>query len=435
MFEGLRNWVYEQFNKDGQTDHEYLSVIDDPFSGVVNNNSDMLEYSQRHPILSGGLLFICNLFAQAKFEIKNKDGTVHNGSSNHILTLLQKPNYFQTGIDFLEALQWIKIVRGSVVVAFESAVGFEDEPDAMFVLDPKRIEYPDGFKTPTSREVNDPMVANQIVRYRQDSNPDNDKLYKIKNLMYLYDSPNIKNPKNKFLTGSRCDGLKQTLDNTVDSLIAKQIILRSNGKELLSSKSNGSFPMTPEDKMDAEKMFNLGYGTAKNRARALITKADVSWQSMHVALRDLGLDESTKVDGNIVFTALHIPKDILSLEAKKTTYNNFRESMTSFIQNGITSMALDFAISLQVYLGLTDVTIVPTYEHLPVMQHLMKEKYSVKKLQAETLGLLRAAGMPDEEALEEAGFDKNIKLNEYVHQGNQENDDDDESGPTTSTDQ
>jgi len=194
-------------------------------------------------------------------------------------------------------------------------------------------------------------------------------------------------------------------------LVAKNIILKSNGKEMITTSGSG-FPMTPDEKADAEHIFNSGYGLSNTRKRALITKANLTWKSMHIALRDLGLDESIKVDGNIIYTALHIPKDILSLEAKKTTYNNFKESMTSFIQNDIQAFMNDFVTTLELEFLEDGLELVGDYEHLPVMQFIRKERYEAVKLRAEALNYLLATGIPEEIALEMTNFDKTIKLNE-----------------------
>jgi hypothetical protein len=148
------------------------------------------------------------------------------------------------------------------------------------------------------------------------------------------------------------------------------------------------------------------------RSRAFITSADVNWQSLHVALRDLGLDESVKVDGNLIYTALHIPKDILSLEAKKTTYNNFKESMTSYIQNDIQAMANDIAETFWVETNDKNIVIEACFDHLPVMQFALMQKYESKTMQAQALQALRAAGLPDEMALDMVDLPTNTQLNE-----------------------
>ena len=211
-----------------------------------------------------------------------------------------------------------------------------------------------------------------------------------------------------FRSSSRLDGLKQTLDNTVDSLIAKNIILRSNGKEMLSLADSNGFPLDPNEEKDAKRIFNIGYGLSKTRSRAFITKANMRWQSMHIALRDLGLDESTKVDGNIIYTALHIPKDILSLEAKKTTYNNFRESMTSFIQNDMSSALNDIALTLSQVLLPSNLKLVGTYDHLPVMGYLEKERAEANNVKADALAKYINLGMDPKQALELVGLDSSI---------------------------
>lgn len=411
MFGGVSNWLYEQFST-SENKHWYTTEINDhnDLFSTIGTHKDNLAYSMRHPILTGAMLFICNLFAQAEFRIEDREGKIIlDEAASRVMRLLDKPNYYQTRIDFLEALQWIKIARGSVAVYLKRTPGFK-EFDSMYILDPHRIRYPDNFKTPMAFSPTDRRIGRQTVRYRQNEDPAQDINIKIEDLLFLYDLPNIASPSNRFITASRLDGLHQTLDNTVDSLIAKNIILRSNGKEMLSSDGDNGFPMDGDDQETAKKIFNLGYGLSPTRDRAFITKANVKWQSMHIALRDLGLDESTKVDGNIVYTALHIPKDILSLEAKKTTYNNFRESMTSFIQNDMTSMVKDFTLKFTVNLFPPDRVLIGTFDHLPVMAYLRKEYMETVKLQGEALTLLRNAGVPDEAALELCQMDKTLKL-------------------------
>lgn len=404
MLAGLSNWLYEKFN--GTPHDNWYSLIEDESSlfNLGDKFDDMLSYSFKHPILTGAMLFYCNLFAQAQFKIVDRSGKLHNGRYNDMIALLEAPNYYQTSIDFLESLQWMKIARGSAIIYIQKRIGFEDEPLAMYVLDPHRIKWPNNFKTPRSYKRD--LFDSVIVEYL-DSDNTTSKL-RLKDLTFVFDMPNLRDPKNMFRSSSRLDGLKQTLDNTVDSLIAKNIILRSNGKEMLSLADSNGFPLDPNEEKDAKRIFNIGYGLSKTRSRAFITKANMRWQSMHIALRDLGLDESTKVDGNIIYTALHIPKDILSLEAKKTTYNNFRESMTSFIQNDMSSALNDIALTLSQVLLPSNLKLVGTYDHLPVMGYLEKERAEANNVKADALAKYINLGMDPKQALELVGLDSSI---------------------------
>jgi hypothetical protein len=111
-----------------------------------------------------------------------------------------------------------------------------------------------------------------------------------------------------------------------------------------------------------------------------------------------------------------IPKDIMSIEAKKTTYNNFKESMTSFIQNEMQAMINDFAATLNKHFLKSDdgLEIVGSYDHLPVMGFVENEKYTAVKTRAEALTALRNAGIPDDVALEMLEMDTSMKLEPIV---------------------
>ena len=399
---------YEK-NYDGQDNYYVEGAI------PMLNKRTNLWYGQNHPILTPALLFVSNLLAQAKFVAKNQDGDI---VPNVFLDKMKKPNPFQTEIDFLESIQFLKLSQGRAIIYLKRSLGFKD-PDEMYVLRDDLITWPPGFHTPMN--INMTAWENAMIVYDIDGL--NERI-RLGDLLFLYDLPNVGSVHNSFGSTShalnilevpsRLDGLEQTLINTYDSLVAKNVILNTNGKEMLSSGGNtsGQAPFNAEAKEQAQRMFNTNYGPGGNRSRAFITSADVTWQSLHVALRDLGLDESVKVDGNLIYTALHIPKDILSLEAKKTTYNNFKESMTSYIQNDIQAMANDIA---QTFWAETDdpmITIEASFDHLPVMQFAAMQSYDSRSKQAIALSNLRLAGLPDEMALEMVGLPKNTQLNE-----------------------
>lgn len=406
-FNDLLDVLYTR-NVDGS--HEYMINQ----QGDWNSIKDNLAIAQKHPILTPAILFVSNLFAQGRFKVV--DRRTKKEKINHwLIKLLNKPNEYQTRIDFLETLNFVKIARGSAIIYLRQGISSDNKQiDAMYVLDPKLITYPQDFNTKHAFRSDYKEVGNTIVIY--DKGGENLTIA-LKNLLFLYDLPNsiTRNQggkTNMFLAKSRLDGMRQTLINTMDSMVAKNIILKSNGKEMLSGAPGEGYSLKPEEKADAEGIFNNGYGLALGRKRAFITKANVLWKSMHIALRDLGLDESTKVDGNIVYTALQIPKDILSLEAKKTTYNNFKESMTSYIQNGIQSIMNDVTETFNVSVLEETEELIGTYDHMPIMQYILKEKWEAVSSRAKALNDLLKTGVPEKEALELTEFPATMTLDE-----------------------
>ena len=389
-------WPTWTRNEQGENFYDLTTVSEYGFNG------SNLELAQNHPILTPAILFVAKIFSQADFTIKriSSDKVV---DSHWFIKLLKNPNPYQTQQDFLETLMFMQIAQGVCVVYMKRVIGF-DEPDNLYILDYDLIKWPKNFENQGYKKFND-KILNEYIIY--DENGENLKI-KIKDLLFLYDLPNCMS-KNPFKVKSRIDGLRQTLINTRDSLIAKNIILKTNGKELITGKKD-SFPLEAEEKTAIENLFQNNYGLGFNRKRGIVTKSDITHKSLHIALRDLGLDESVKVDGNLIYTALHIPKDILSLEAKKTTYNNFKESMVSYIQNEMQASLNSLVATFHKIPIEENYKIIGSYEHMPIMQYILLERYKVTTEQAKALTGLLNAGVPQEIALEKVGLDKNIKL-------------------------
>ena len=409
IFQRLKKLTW---NRDSSGNNWYVENNGNGFGSGENQSN--LEISQNHPILTPALQFISKLFSQAEFKVVNKE-TGKEEKNHWLIKLLNKPNLYQTQSDFLESLQFIQIAQGKAVGYLKRPIGFSgaEDIDSIYLLDSDLIEWPLKYKDTNFRS---PMLSarakgiadNEIIKY--DENGENLKI-KVKDLIFFYDLPNMLQ-KNFYDVNSRLDGLRQTLINTNDSLIAKNIILKTNGKELISGGNNEHFPLAGDDKEKAENLLQNNYGLGWFRKRGIVTKASINYQSLHIALRDLGLDESVKVDGNLIYTALHIPKDIISLEAKKTTYNNFKESMVSYIQNEMQASTNAFADVLNELLLDTDYKLVGSYEHLPIMQFILIERYEGISKKAKALNDLLITGVPKEVALEMCGFDKDLQLEE-----------------------
>jgi len=370
-----------------------------------------LDISQNHPILTPALLFISKLFSQAEFKVIDKNSKKQ--VKNHwLIKLLERPSLYQTQSDFLESLQFIMIAQGRAVGYLKRPKGFNasKDIDSIYILDSDLIKWPENYKSKilSNSKATENQVGSQEIIY--DKKGENLKI-NVKDLIFFYDLPNMLD-KNFYKVKSRIDGLRQTLINTGDSLIAKNIILKTNGKELISGGNNEHFPMQAADKEQAENLLQNNYGLGWFRKRGIVTKASINWQTMHIALRDLGLDESVKVDGNLIYTALHIPKDIISLEAKKTTYNNFKESMVSYIQNEMQASINSFSQVLNQLLNDDNLELVGSFEHLPIMQFILIERYEGVSKKAKALNDLLITGIPKEVALEMCGFDRDLQLEE-----------------------
>jgi hypothetical protein len=97
--------------------------------------------------------------------------------------------------------------------------------------------------------------------------------------------------------------------------------------------------------------------------------------------------------------------------------------MTSYIQNDIQSMMNDFVESFVNFIDDDNITIEGSYDHMPVMQFLNKQKFEAVNIQVTALANARKSGLPDELCLDLVGLPKNTILGELMDiQENQETD-------------
>ena len=386
-------------NKAGQNFYDFVA-----FNNWAKER-DTLSMAENHPLLTPALLFISKIVSQA--EIKTINPTTKKPIlKNPIAQLLEKPNWYQTKLDLLEELTFSTIANGIGVIFVKRTLGMAD-PNSLYVLNYLLLEFPDSLNT-----------RNFVNMAKTDERLNTDVIYdkngekltiKLRDLIFFYDVPNT-SKKNKLEAVSRLTGISQTLINTCDSEKAKNIILKTNGKELISGTKEG-FGLTPKEKEQVERDWQNNYGLGMSRKRGIITQSAVTWKSLHVIMRDLGHEESIKGDASIIFATLHLPQDVYSISGAKSTYKNANQSLISYIQNEIQPTLNSFLATLNAYFFRDgNIEFAGTYENMPVMLEFKTVKYSGITSQVTALEAMIRVGFSPEIALETCGFDKTIKL-------------------------
>ncbi len=88
--------------------------------------------------------------------------------------------------------------------------------------------------------------------------------------------------------------------------------------------------------------------------------------------------------------------------------------MVSYIQNDMQPSLDAFIAVMQKLIPEKNLKLKGSYEHLPIMQFILIERYEGVEQRAFALKALRSAGLPDEIALELCNFDTGIILNELI---------------------
>ena len=120
----------------------------------------------------------------------------------------------------------------------------------------------------------------------------------------------------------------------------------------------------------------------------MITNANIKAQHLVSDMKRLFLDEQFSNDALTCLNAFDMNKDVLNYFANgSSTYENKEKAMLDYVQNSIQTDANNTMNSFASSLGLIDnnASLQATYNHLPVMQLVMKAKIETLKAFQETL--------------------------------------------------
>lgn len=400
----LRNPFYYERLKDGS--HWYIKKTNTSLLDV----NDGLKVGLTNPVLQPSLNLIARLFSSAKFSEVNED--LEPVENSTLVELLKNPNLYQSQQDFLEQFIWFKYCFGFMYMYPVHPVGVRTaERATLNNLNTAYIKYNDNFKTPIIFKKSDALkIAEQKFTYEDIANEQKLEL-EVKKVIPFYDlangissssdsSTNSNTNSNNLLTApSRLLSIQTELSNVYQAAIAKNKAIQTNGRELYSNKNSGvgvSTPLSLPERDEIQRRLDSDTGLGSNRKRSLVTNASIEWQSLHIKLKELALDDSKTADANTILWALGIPLDLAD---KTSTYENKEQAMLGFMQNNIMPQMNDFTNSLSNYFGLEGTKLIGTYDHLPIMQVIKETELKTIQSKAEVLEILLRNGVNPEEAL------------------------------------
>ncbi|CAA0197220.1 Phage portal family protein [Tenacibaculum maritimum] len=384
--------------------------------------SDKLKYGYTNPILLPILQLLSHYVTKVQFKIENVN-TKELITEHSLISLLNQPNIYQSKQDFLAQFIWFKYCLGYNYILPLSAVGFyRPEDTTIYNLNASLVEFPEGFKTKMIFKRNDKKDF-ENTSFLYDKTNQN-LIVSIKDIIPFYDLPNGIKDNNLLTSPSRLDALEKPLTNISKAFEAKNIVLGSNGKELYTNKTSGNMqamPLTNEEKNEIETRLSQNFGLGLNKKRSVVTNSDISWQSLHINLADLGLDESVIKDAQAIVNAFNIPRELISYDGKGAKYENQLQATIGFIQGVIQDNIDDICNSLTNHFNLKDSNqkLIGSFDHLPIMQEVENKKADSVKKKAEALKLLLDAGIDSAYALTILGMSEaelNTSNNEQKRQ-------------------
>lgn len=297
--------------------------------------------------------------------------------NSEILKLFKQPNYFQSQEDFFFQQMWFLSANGTNLTYKVNALS---QTKSIYNLIPSEINLNDTHKVKSFISTKDELKAygDRKIIYTLDGQQMN---ISIKDLIPTYDLANGLTCNSLMSSPSRLKGLSKTIQNIEENLLSKNVNLKMSQKYLIASQGDGNEAQIQQE--DRQDIFSK---IAKKSL--LITNANIKSQHLVSDMKRLYLDEQFSNDALTCLLAFDMSKDILNYFSNgASTYENKEKALLDYVQNSIQSDANNTMNSFASSFGLIDKneSLKASYDHLPVMQLVMKAKIETLQLFINTL--------------------------------------------------
>jgi hypothetical protein len=364
-----KNTVSVERDRNGNYTYEWLDQ-----TGFANSEK-YLDLSLSNPILIAIIALRSKIYSQMKIAHLSSAGTPIENSE--IIKLFKQPNYFQSQEDFFFQQMWFLSASGTNLTYKVNALS---QTKSIYNLIPSEINLNDSHKVKSFISTKEELKAygDRKIIYTLDGQTFN---IAIKDLIPTYDLANGLTANSLMSSPSRLKGISKTVENIEENLLSKNVNLKMSQKYLMASQGDGNEAQIQEG--DRKDIFSK-----ISKKSLLITNANIKAQHLVSDMKRLFLDEQFSNDALTCLNAFDMNNDIINYFSKgASTYENQQQSMIKWIQNSIQSDANNTMNSFASSFGLIDKgeSLKASYDHLPVMQLVMKTKIDTLKSFQETL--------------------------------------------------
>lgn len=383
--EGLRTPIYVKQMRDQATyagkdidgNDWYLSKLLSEFTGfsrsTSNNNKvdfDMSLDTHKRIALSvctplSTVLNRCgNLSKNGRFYIQDKDGNEPSTKeAKDIRKLLLKPNFFQSGRQFLKQVETtLKLFGYCPVFTLRATKG--STPISMIVIPPELFHQKTTGKLWMQSEISEVIGKTYI-----DWNGKNIDLEE-EDYFVISDSEVIFHGQNSDLEyRSESDSLTHPVNNWMAQIIGRGTLIKHGGpKGIISNDDSTEFQnaaMTKDDKEELNGLFKSKYGIVNKLFSVWVTQKKIKWTPLSFNVGELKLHEEDVACQSSIANAIGLDPSIFSADSK---YDNKDAAKKSAYQDLIIPDSDNISESLTEALCPDGLFVKIDYSHVACLQ-------------------------------------------------------------------
>lgn len=364
------------------------------------NGKDKLDLSINHSTLSSVISIRADYLSKARFYVEDDNG--NKDFNDPSLDWLKNPNPHQSKEDFLMQFEWFLCSYGWVYQRPYLNM-LQGTPKYIYNLNSSQIQFPN--KMGDSLIITKSDERKYYSREFAYDDVDTTKSIKFSDIIPYFDVTNsIDNQDQSAVTSpSRLDSIIKEASNVSLASDAENIIIQTNGREMIFSDDSGNqvkLPLSKDDQKNISEILNKPL-MARGGKRTITPSVKTGWINMSVKLSDLGLNASRETNSNIIAQRFQVPNEIYKAFTKGDTFENQKQAEIGFIQNVMQPRADDLASSWTSSFGDLNKPFKASFEHLPSMQYTEDLKADkALKITVAMRNLIQGAGLTEEDATE-----------------------------------
>ena len=255
-------------------------------------------------------------------------------------------------------------------------------PKQIYNLVPNQIEWNEVNKV--KKFVKNQTEFNEFNKRRISYNLDGKNIdIELSNLIPMYDVANGLTTESWFKSHSRVKAIETNLLNIEELLKSKNVNAKMSQKFLAVSEDSYNGATAPMSDDDRKSVKNI---ISKNTLH--VTNGKVSVNHLVQNLKNLNLDEQISQESQICLLAFGLNNDVLNFFAGgSSTFENQEKGEIRAYQNEIQGIADNIANSFTSSLLNDGSKLVASFDHLPIMQVILKDKVDSFKFQQEAIKL------------------------------------------------
>jgi HK97 family phage portal protein len=319
------------------------------------------------------------MMSNGRWKHYKKNGELIKNSK--IVKLLNRPNPFQTGKEFIIQNDIQKSTYGNSLMYMLRGSSLAD-PSALWNLSMQHITVERTGKIYNMTEENE-IVTKYVLEYEAETGGT-----KIEFEPHEVLHRNIQDVDDPILGISPFHALKMPISNIRAAYGYRNVIMNEKGAlGILSNNSSGSagaLPLTEAERKKIDQAYTKNYGISERQRKILMTNASLLWQPMSYPTKDMMLFEEITENFRIIIDKYGMDEALFSVNG--VTFENKKEAKKAVYEDTIIPEAEDFAFGMTKKLNLdqSGEYLELCFKHIPSLQADQVQASQVQKNKAET---------------------------------------------------